>query len=76
MSDNPIITFDHVSKDYILYKSDKARFKALFFKPRNPKIHSALKDVSFTINRGESVGIIAAQSIGEPGTTVQVRVHC
>ena len=39
MSDNPIITFDHVSKDYILYKSDKARFKALFFKPRNPKIH-------------------------------------
>ena len=26
----PIITFKYVSKTYILYKNDQARFKALF----------------------------------------------
>ena len=30
---DPIITFKNVSKTYTLYKDDKARFKALFFKP-------------------------------------------
>ena len=34
---DPIITFKNVSKTYTLYKDDKARFKALFFKPRNEK---------------------------------------
>ncbi len=33
----PIITFKNVSKTYILYKDDRARFKALFFKPKNAK---------------------------------------
>ena len=32
-----IITFKNVSKTYILYKNDQARFKALFFKPRPTK---------------------------------------
>ncbi len=53
-----IITFKNVSKTYILYKNDQARFKALFFKPRNPKTNKALNDVSFDIYRGESVGIV------------------
>ena len=38
MNDNVIISFKNVCKEYILYKSDKARFKALFIKPKNPKI--------------------------------------
>lgn len=65
MSDNTIISFDHVSKEYILYKSDKARFKALFFKPKNPKVHNALNDVSFSIKKGESVGIIGDNGAGK-----------
>ncbi len=33
----PIITFKNVSKTYILYKNDQARFKALFIKPSTLK---------------------------------------
>lgn len=61
----PIITFKNVSKTYILYKNDQARFKALFFKPRNPKTNKALNNVSFTINKGESVGIIGDNGAGK-----------
>lgn len=64
MSDT-IISFKNVSKDYILYKSDKARFKALFFKPKNPKIHHALNDVTFSIKKGESVGIVGDNGAGK-----------
>lgn len=61
----PIITFKNVSKTYILYKNDQARFKALFIKPKNPKTNKALNDVSFTIGRGESVGIVGDNGAGK-----------
>ena len=62
---NPIITFKNVSKTYTLYKDDKARFKALFFKPRNAKTNKALNNVSMVINRGESVGIVGDNGAGK-----------
>ena len=65
MANEAIITFDHVSKEYILYKSDQERFRALFVKPRHPKINKALNDVSFSICRGESVGIIGDNGAGK-----------
>lgn len=66
MAENKLmIKFDHISKDYILFKSDAERFKSLFFKPKNAKHHMALKDVSIEIFEGESVGIIGDNGAGK-----------
>ncbi len=61
----PIISFKNVSKEYILYKNEQERFKALFKKPKNPKINKALKSVSFDIYPGESIGIIGDNGAGK-----------
>ncbi len=66
MSDNKtMIKFQNVSKQYILFKNDRERFKALFFKPKNAKYHMALNDVSIEVSEGESVGIIGDNGAGK-----------
>ena len=66
MSDNKtMIKFQNVSKQYILFKNDRERFKALFFKPKNARYHMALNDVSIEVSEGESVGIIGDNGAGK-----------
>ncbi len=64
MSDT-IIKFENVSKDYFLYKNEKSRFKAILTNNRGVKRHQALKDITFEIKRGESVGIIGKNGAGK-----------
>ncbi len=61
----PIIVFSNVTKEYTLYKNDQERFKALFFKNKKAKINKALKGVSFSIDRGEAVGLIGDNGAGK-----------
>lgn len=60
-----VIKFDNVSKEYFLYKNDKARFKAIFTNNKGVKRHQALKGISFEIHKGESVGIIGRNGAGK-----------
>ena len=65
MSNDYVVSFENVSKEYILYKNDQERFRALFMKPRHPKINRALDHVTFEIKRGESVGFIGDNGAGK-----------
>jgi teichoic acid transport system ATP-binding protein len=64
MSDT-IIKFEHVSKEYFLYKNEKSRFMAIFTNNHGVKRHQALKDINFEIKKGESVGIIGKNGAGK-----------
>lgn len=64
-SGEPAIEFDNVTKKYYLYKSEKARFKAMFTNNRGVKQHPALNGVSFRIYPGESVGFIGRNGAGK-----------
>ena len=65
MDKQPIIEFVDVHKEYLLYKNEKARFKAIFTNNRGVKRHKALNGIDFKIYPGESVGIIGKNGAGK-----------
>lgn len=62
---NVAIEFKHVKKKYKLFKNEKQRFLAIFSKKIKPKMKLAINDVSFTINRGESVALFGKNGAGK-----------
>ena len=60
-----VIKFDHVTKEYRLYKTEKARFRGLFFKNVPYKVNKAVNDLSFTVKRGDAISFIGRNGAGK-----------
>lgn len=65
MDNNIAIEFKNVSKVYKLYKNDKQRFRAIFSKRIKPKLKKASDDITFTVQKGESVALFGRNGAGK-----------
>ncbi len=65
MNNEKIIQFKNVTKVYKLYKNDKQRFLGLFSEKVKHTKFKALDDVSFTVNKGDSVGVLGRNGAGK-----------
>lgn len=60
-----VIRFTHVTKEYKLFKSDKARFRSLLTNKKNYKIKRAVDDLSFELRKGDGVALIGRNGAGK-----------
>lgn len=60
-----VVSFDHVTKEYKLYKTDKARFRGLFSKKVPYKINRAVDDLSFELRKGDSIALLGHNGAGK-----------
>ena len=65
MKDNIAIKFEHVYKNYKLYKKNDNKILSSIFHSKKTKEKHVLKDISFEIFKGESVAIIGKNGIGK-----------
>lgn len=63
--DNTVIEFKNVTKIYKLFKSDRQRFKAMFSKKASYKKKVAVDNLSFRIEKGESVALFGKNGAGK-----------
>jgi len=75
MSSEPIIQCDHLGKAFQLYTHRNDQLKQILFGrwKRFYHQHWALRDISFTVNRGEKVGIIGRNGAGK---TTLLQIVC
>ena len=60
-----IITVNKLTKIYHIYEKDSDRLKEAFLPRRYHQDFYALKDVSFTVEKGETIGIIGVNGAGK-----------
>ncbi len=60
-----VIRFTHVTKEYKLFKNDRARFMSLFRRKKNYKIKRAIDDLSFELRKGEGLALIGRNGAGK-----------
>ena len=61
----PIIEFKNVSKRYKLYAGNKQKLLSIFLPNVKVKTKDAIKDVSFSILRGEAVALVGSNGAGK-----------
>lgn len=65
MNENTVIKFDNVTKMYKLYATTRRRLLGVFFKRIGYKKKFAVNDMSFSIQRGESVALLGKNGAGK-----------
>lgn len=64
-NNKPAIRFSHVTKIYKLFRNDKQRFRAIFYKNVKCKKNKAINDVDFTIMPKETVALLGRNGAGK-----------
>ena len=62
---NTVIEFKNVTKTYKLFKSDRQRFKSIFSRKASYKKKVAVNNLSFKIEKGESVALFGKNGAGK-----------
>lgn len=63
---NPIaVSFDHVTKEYKLFKNDRLRLLSVFSRKVPYELIRASDDLSFTVRRGESLALLGDNGAGK-----------
>lgn len=60
-----VISFRNVTKEYRLYKSEKARFRGLFSKRVPFKLKKAVNNLSFEVKKGDGLALIGRNGAGK-----------
>lgn len=67
INSTPVIKVEHISKNFKVYfdKGYTLKEKFLFWKRNRYEVRKILNDISFTINKGDSVGLIGRNGCGK-----------